>query len=180
MHGSIFTEIRKFADDRFGAGGFSSLAADAGLGGKLYLTIEEYPDAEAGALLEAAARKLGRSPGDVLEELGRHLVPGLLSTYGPLLDPKWGALDVIEHTEETVHRVVRLRQRGARPPYLSCERQAPDHLLVFYTSQRKMCRLARGIVKGIAAHKRETITVSEPECMLDGAARCVLSIRRVL
>jgi hypothetical protein len=41
---------------------------------------------------------------ELLEDFGRELVPMYLSMYGHLLKPEWRTLDVVEHTEETIHK----------------------------------------------------------------------------
>jgi hypothetical protein len=174
----MLAELQRFADDALAdAGGWQRLLVEAGLRGRIFLPIQEYPDEEALALVGAAARLSDRSTGEVLEAFGRHLVPGLLRMYGSLLRPEWRTLDVIEHAEETVHRVVRLRERGARPPYLSCTRRSERELVVDYTSERRLCSLGRGIVLGIAQVKEERVAVEEPSCMLRGDAHCVLVVR---
>jgi hypothetical protein len=96
-----------------------------------------------------------------------------------LLKPSWHTLDVIEHTEATTHRVVRMRQPGAQPPLLTTERRAPDEVVLFYDSPRRLCAVAHGIGRGVAAHFQETITINEPRCMHRGDPRCVMSFRLV-
>ena len=104
-------------------------------------------------------------------------MPGLLKMYGSLIQPDWNTLDIIEHTEETVHRVVRMRNRGARPPYLKCERKGLHELLVIYDSERRMCRLGLGIIRAIARKRGEKIVVAEQQCMNTGAAHCRIIVR---
>ena len=177
MHGVILNELKGFVDAAFGDGGWKALLGQARLGGRIYLAIEEYPDAEALALVGAASKLSGKPVGDLLEAFGEYLVPGLLKMYGSLVQQGWDTLDIIEHTEETVHRVVRMRNRGARPPYLKCERKGLHELLVVYDSERKMCRLGLGIIRGIAKKRGEKVAVTETQCMLDGAPNCRLSIK---
>jgi hypothetical protein len=40
---------------------------------------------------------------DLLESFGEALVPGLVQVYGRLVEPGWRTLDLIEHTEATMH-----------------------------------------------------------------------------
>jgi predicted hydrocarbon binding protein len=42
-----------------------------------------------------------------------------------------------------------------------------------------MCKFAKGIIRGIAAHFGDKIEILEYQCMLVGAAACVLQIRQV-
>ncbi len=94
-------------------------------------------------------------------------------------DESWKTLDVIEHTEETIHKVVRVRNPGAAPPELSCACPSKDAVVITYVSPRRMCAIAKGIAKGLAAHYSESVRVSDNACTLEGAPQCQISIRTV-
>lgn len=98
--------------------------------------------------------------------------------YRIYIQPEWTALDVIEHTEERIHKMVRTDHRGARPPYLSTTRRSEDELVVHYSSERRLCSLAKGIAMGIARHYGETLEIRDLTCMHAGAARCDILLRK--
>jgi hypothetical protein len=75
---------------------------------------------------------------DVLEDFGRFTVPFLMRMYGHLLKPEWRAIDVIDHTEGTVHAVVRVKNPDAKPPKLKTQRLSPNEVLLVYTWPRQM------------------------------------------
>jgi hypothetical protein len=177
MHGFIFSELRKYADTKLGSGAWNRLLASAGLGTKLYLPIQEYPDSDAVALVGAAAQEAGASPIEVLEDFGYFLAPSLLGLYRTLVQPDWKTLDLLEHTEHTIHSVVRARNPGAKPANLQAVRLAPDMVDLVYSSQRKLCPVAKGIIRGMAAHYGESITINETACMHEGADACRMEVR---
>ena len=76
-----------------------------------------------------------------------------------------------------MHRIVRIENR-ADPPHLKAERRSPDEALVIYTSPRRMCALAIGIVKGLAVQFHERILITQPVCMHNGASRCEILFQR--
>ena len=43
-----------------------------------------------------------------------------------------------------------------------------------YDSPRKLCAVARGIARGIAAHFKEQLAVSDEHCMHRGDRECVM------
>jgi predicted hydrocarbon binding protein len=98
--------------------------------------------------------------------------------YASLLHRSWTTLDVIEHTEDTVHRVLRARHQAARQLELAAERTSPDEVVVLYASPRRLCGFAKGIVRGLARHFGETVALDELSCMLRGDAECRLRIRK--
>lgn len=179
MHGIIFVELKKFADALLGEEAWDGLLKQAELVNRIYLPVQEYPDAEAVALVGAVCARTGRTADAVLSEFGRFIVPDLLRMYGSLLDRGWTTLEVIENTEETIHRVVRARNPGARPPELHCSRPSPHEVVVVYRSRRRLCGIAKGIVEGLAEHFHERVTLDETRCMLRGDPECRIHVLRV-
>jgi len=177
MHGIIFTELRKFAEARAGAGAWPKVLEEAGLAGRIFLAVQPYPDEDAVAIVGAAARLTGREPQAIQEDFGEFIAPDLLKLYGHLVGEGWKTLDVIEHTEVTMHRVVRARNPGAAPPELRCTRPSPDEVIVTYASPRRMCGIAKGIARGLARHFEEKVLVTESSCMHAGDAECTISVR---
>jgi hypothetical protein len=113
----------------------------------------------------------------LLEGFGEFLVPTYLSLYGALLKPQWRTLEVLENTEETVHRVVRLRNPGAEPPRLRVRRIAVDQVELTYDSPRRLCAVARGIARGVAKKFSEGLQITDRRCMLRGDSACVILFR---
>jgi predicted hydrocarbon binding protein len=177
MHGIIFSELKKYVDTKLGADAWTGLLQAAGLRTKIYMPIQAYPDQEAVALVSAAAKMTGQPVDGVLQSFGEFIAPDLLRMYGALLKKGWKTLDILENTEETIHRVVRSQNPGADPPQLQCARQSATALVVTYTSDRRMCGVAKGIIRGIAAHLGEKVVVSESTCMLQGGTKCEISVR---
>src|SRR5262249_34163774 len=93
--------------------------------------------------------------------------------------PEWKTLDLLENTEKLIHTAVRVGNPGARPPVLSCVRSTLDELQIVYSSERQLCRVAKGIVKGVARHYGETVHITDDACMLRGDPFCALQVTRV-
>lgn len=178
MHGFVYTELKDYVVAKLGADAWSSLLVEAGLKGKAYVNYAEYPDAEAVQLVTAASKATGLAPDVILEDFGAFLAPHLFGAYRPLIDPAWKTLEFLENAEGTIHRVVRARNAHARPPVLRCRRVSPTQVVVVYSSPRKLCAVARGIVRGLAQHYGEDVTVTEPVCMAQGQPQCQIEVRR--
>jgi len=179
MHGIIFSELKKYVDTRFGGDTWNNLLKESGIGSKLYMPIQEYPDEEAVALVSAASKMTGKSIPTILEDFGEFIVPDLMKMYWALIKPEWKTLDFIENTEETIHKVVRIKNPGANPPKIKCHRPSPDEVIITYNSPRRMCALVKGIVKGAAKFFNEQILVAETNCMLKGDSSCKISVKLV-
>jgi Haem-NO-binding len=149
----------------------------AGVPERIYYRVADYPDQEAVALLSALASALNEPQAGVLESFGEFIAPDLLRMARHWIRPEWKTLDLIANTEATIHETLRAEGSRTDPPRLRCERSAPDELIVTYDSARRLCRLARGIVRGVGAHYAEQVSILEPSCMLQGDAACRLIVR---
>lgn len=118
------------------------------------------------------------STSTILEDFGTFVVEPLLTVYYAIVEPEWRTLDVLEHTERTIHTVVRRRNPGATPPALRTQRLSSSGVEIRYSSPRRMCAFARGLIGGIANDFNEAIEILEPACMLRGGSECVLLVRR--
>jgi hypothetical protein len=177
LNGIVFIEIGKFAQSRLGEQAWREVVRLAGIPSRIYYRVADYPDQEAAALLSALARALNEPLGAVEENLGEFITPDLLRMARSWIRSEWKTLDLVANTEPTIHEMLRAEGSRTDPPRLRCERTGPDEVIVTYDSARKLCRLARGIVRGIARHYGEQVAILEPSCMLEGDAACRLIVK---
>jgi predicted hydrocarbon binding protein len=176
MHGIILVELKMFVEAKLGAGAWDRLLATNEKGLASYKTTQSYPDSEVQRIVAAVSRDTHLPADAIFEDFGEFVAPHLLAMYPSLLSPEWRTLDVIEHTEQTIHAVVRQEHPDALPPYLRVHRTAPGEIVIFYDSPRKLCFIAKGIVKGLARQFGEVIGITERRCMHAGAPDCTLVI----
>ena len=176
MNGIVFIEIGKFARSRLGDEVWPQLVRLAGVPSRIYYRVADYPDEEAVALLAALSAMMRQPVAAVLENLGEFIAPDLIRMAQFWIKPEWKTVDLIANTESTIHEV--LRKEGSRvdPPRLQCRLTGPREVVVIYDSPRKMCALAKGIITGVARHYEEKVSITQPACMLEGAASCELIV----
>ena len=126
MHGMVFARLKQFVESQISPEAWPALLVEAGIGEKIYLASSTYPDAEIVALVKAASAKTGIAAPALLEAFGEFLVPAYLAMYGHLVKGDWRTLDLVEHTEETIHKVVRVRHQDATPPAASLHTPLAD------------------------------------------------------
>jgi predicted hydrocarbon binding protein len=177
VHGVILSELQKYVEARHGPPMWPALLRDAGLGTKLFSPFLTYPDAEIMAIVGAASKVTGKPMGIILEDFGEFMAPDLIALYRALIKPEWRTLELLEHTESTIHRVVRSRSQDAKPPELKVARIREHEVVIHYASPRKLCAVAKGIVRGIARHYGERISLIDTACMHRGAPECTISVR---
>lgn len=161
MHGLIHTEFASYLKQQQGIKTWQKVIEKAGLADRLYLQVGSYPDEEIQALVAAAAELTEQSADELLEGFGFYLVPRLIESYRSYIDPQWKTLELLLNTEQTIHRVVRLKDKFAAPPRLKFSRSGESSLLLEYDSPRKMQAVARGMIKGVADFYGEQIRITE-------------------
>ena len=180
MHGLIFFYLQKFADvAAAGSTSWKGVRSSVTTTASKFLPSGTYPDSDAVVILSSIAETTGRPLPSILEEFGQFLAPHLVKVASPVVDPAWRTLDLIEHTEAIIHTMVRSTTPGAAPPVLETVRQSPDELHLVYSSARRLCPLAVGLMRGIAAHYGETIRIEEPSCVLRGDPFCSFVVEHV-
>ena len=177
MYGLIFAELKKYAEKTFGEGTWPELLNAAGIERRVFLNVNEYPDEEAVALLKAAAERSQQSAADMQGDFGRFIAADLVQVYGPMLKPEWNTLDLIVNTEGMIHELIRRKNPEAKPPTLGCSRESTDEVLISYSSPRRMCSFAKGLVHGVAEHYGERVTVTESSCMERGDPTCSIWVK---
>jgi len=183
VHGLIFFFLQKFltvtppseGSNPPGTGPRRTSAASSTT--TRYLPSGVYPDDGAVAMLQAVADATGEPLPDVIERFGEFLAPHLLKVAGTAVDPGWKVLDLVEHTESIIHTLVRMKNPGAKPPVLETVRVDPGELCLVYTSARRLCRLAKGLIRGMSRHFGERVEIEETSCMHRGDPFCTFVLR---
>lgn len=132
--------------------------------------------AEMSVLVAAAAETTGTPADELLARFGEFIVPDLLRVFGVFVKRDWTALDLLENTETVIHRAVRLHDSSARPPHLRITRPSQTQVVIHYASPRRLCAMAKGILRGIGTHYGKSFDVVETSCMHTGATTCTLVV----
>jgi len=177
VHGTIFNFLEQFAGDQLGAGAWEGMLKAGRLDGRVFSADQAYEDADLVALVGAASAATKVSSSELLGRFGEWLVPDLLSLYSYLIRPEWDVLDLLLNTERMIHQAVRLGNPGAAPPRLTANRSGPHAVTILYSSQRKMCTLGEGIIRGLGLHYGTPVEVSQPNCMHAGDPYCKIVAR---
>ena len=152
MHGIVFTLLKRYVQTQYDHSTWVKLAEAAGLETVDYDRKSVYPDQHLYDLIGHAATMTGLSAGELHEKFGEYLVPDLMYMYQRLVQPGWRTLEMLEHTEATMHTQVRRDHAGNAPPVLHVQRLNANEVLIDYVSARRMSGLAVGIVRGLAAY----------------------------
>jgi hypothetical protein len=178
MNGVFHKGLKEFAVERYSRETWHGAREAAGVEERVYLPVDAHPDREFIELAQALAARVEDPPLEVLEQFGVFVADRLIDTYGQVLDDDWETMDLLENVETAIHTPLRTHDERLDPPRLDCTRDGPNQVTIRYRSPRKLCPVAKGLVRGVAAHYGQQVYVSEPRCMHEGDQRCELVVSR--
>lgn len=170
----IFTGFLHFTRDRY-----PDAAEAIWAGEPQYLATDAYPDEHFDRVLKRASDQLGMPASDLLRRFGsfaaettfRLLYPDF---YKDSRETRQFLLDV----EGRIHRLVRATIPLASPPKLHVVPLGAHGVMITYTSERGLCDLVDGLIRGTARHYHERFTVEQVQCMHRGDSACAFVVDR--
>lgn len=171
MHGLILSSFVSFLQETYT--GVDRVVAS----GPTFAASEAYPDEEFMGLLERAAAELDTSPHDLGRAFGRfagrHTFARL---YPEFYAANRGTRTFLLEVEQKIHDLVRATIPQAAPPRLHVAPFGDDGVVVSYTSERRLCSMAEGLIEGVADYYGENIETDHAPCMLRGDLACALFV----
>lgn len=181
MYGVIFDFLRSYVIEKHGGEDtWRALLHANGYNYKIYFPVTEYPDSEIVNLAVTASKALDVPLPNVLEDFGSYVGHKLISFYHMYVsNENWKTFDIIENADGCIHHAVHKHNKLRKPPSVKAMRENNDLLVIRYYSERKMCYVLKGIVRGLGEVFNEAFHLEEVHCMHDGARECVIHVHRV-
>jgi len=180
MKGIIFNLLEEVVTTHIDEKMWDAILESAGADGA-YTSLGNYPDEEFVRLLGALSVQSGKSDREALKWFGQLAIPFLAQRYPELFAAHKGIRSFLLSLNDVIHAEVRMLYPDADVPVFEFETPvgaaAHDTLIIHYRSKRRLCQLAEGFIAGAAEHFRERVTVTQPNCMLEGAKTCALVCR---
>lgn len=174
MHGIVFTSFRHFALSRYGAG----VTADVWAGEPSYLITRAYPDDAFTQLVTRLAEAVGADRETLVRDFGSFAGERtFVLLYPSAYEEAGSARAFLLGVEARIHELVRSTVPDAEPPELEVEPLGEDGVRIRYRSERRLCALLEGLVRGTAAHFGERPELRHERCMHGGEQACVVDVR---
>ena len=176
MKGIVFSLLEDAVTRVHGEDAWDDVLERADLGGA-YTTLGSYPDSDLFALVAAASSVTGDDPQAIIRWFGRESMPTLARAYPAFFAPHTDLRAFLGTLNDIIHPEVRKLYPGADVPEFGFS-HAPDGTIAMrYTSARRLCAFAEGLIEGAAAHYGQTVHLSQPTCMLRGDVSCTIELR---
>lgn len=176
VQGIFLDALERYVVRELGQPGLRRIRELTGRAGRTYLFDTSYPDEEITLIVQGITQATGLPADEILQQFAEGLVPSLLDVYGFIVNPSWNFLDFLLNTEGVIHKAVRLNAPSAKPPAIVAQRLDINTVAITYRSPRRLCSVAKGIIRGAATHYQVESAISEERCMLRGDPECVITV----
>ncbi|WP_419811194.1 heme NO-binding domain-containing protein [Bacterioplanoides sp.] len=180
MKGIVFDMLRDMVEEQYGLDGWQAVLDKAGSDG-LFISTDSYHDEELLALVAAGSEVTGIDPNDLVFAFGQFMVGEFYKRFPRYFDECDGLIDFLLSVDRVIHVEVRKLFPDAGVPEFrysqpTPDQQSPDQLTMIYQSQRKLCRLAEGLIDGSARHFNQPYQLQHPLCMHRDDPQCHLIV----
>jgi len=174
MKGIVFNLLEDVVTREYSADTWDDLLDAASVSGS-YTSLGSYSDEDLLKLVAAASSALQQPPEDVIRWFGRRAVPLLAEKYPGFFKPHNSTRSFILTLNEIIHPEVRKIYPGADVPEFDFE-VMDSALLLGYTSKRRLCSFAQGLIEGTAEHYNEQVAFDHLRCMRRGDDKCLIKV----
>lgn len=175
MKGVIFNVLEEMVIDQCGMQAWNEILDQLVMDG-IYTAGESYPDSELFRLVQAISDKTGIATETLVGAFGEFLFDRLQQRYPMFVESEPDLRSFLMSVDGVIHIEVKKLFDNPNLPSFSYLEISDKELLMRYSSPRKLCLLAEGLIRGAAKHYQESITIKHPVCMHNGAEHCDLII----
>ncbi|MEM8499751.1 MAG: heme NO-binding domain-containing protein [Pseudomonadota bacterium] len=176
MKGMVFCLLNEMVEEKFGIEAWDTLLDATGFDG-IYVATETYDDAELMSLVSAASEATGIQPEELVKQFGEYMIPSFLVSYPMFFQGHANLKSFLLTVDQVIHVEVRKLYPEAGLPEFKYTDKNDSELTMHYSSPRKLCALAEGLISGSAKHFKQEYNLLHEVCMHDGDDHCELQIK---
>lgn len=177
MLGLLFAELKRYLEENGDASVWRDAVEAAGLQAPKFAAPHKDDDDAFYALVYAAAVRAHTRPELLLEALGERMGYDVVLSYRQAIDPSWSTIDLLERSQSLIRTVASHGGGDAAPPRFATHMDGQDAIVFDWYSPRKLCPLAKGLVRGVAGALGDPVEISESFCMFRGDDHCQMTFR---
>ncbi len=179
MKGVVFIALNDMVEKEYGMSAWEDILSEVSPECQgVYISTQDYPDEDVVKYVLSISKKLGIEPSVATQYFGKFLFGELNNKYDIFTKLSPNLFDFLRSIEGVIHKEVRKLYENPRLPTLSYQVNGEGDLQLHYTSPRKLCFLAEGLIFGAAEFYGENISLQHDTCMHKGDDHCILRIIR--
>lgn len=176
MKGIVYNIFSDLVTDTFGLDTWDDLVerthppSDA-----IYTSADIYPDEELVNYVKELSSITGTAAPDLIRTFGKYMM-NRFNTMHPEFMENHTAKSFLESVHDVIHVEVKKLHPDTLLPDFEYESSGDDQLTMIYSSPRKLCHLAEGLITGAGDLFGQTIEINHAQCMHKGAGSCRLEL----
>ena len=177
MKGIVFNIFNDLVTDNFGLEIWDQLIERTNPGSQaIYTSAQVYPDEELVAYVTELSSITGASATELVKTFGKYMMHKFKSIHPEFIEGQ-DAKSFLASVHDVIHVEVKKLHPDSLLPTFEYEDPSDEALTMIYSSERKLCALAEGLIEGVSEVFDQPIHVDHPQCMHDGAESCRLELR---
>ncbi|MFK7733304.1 MAG: heme NO-binding domain-containing protein, partial [Pseudomonadales bacterium] len=124
------------------------------------------------ALVTAAEKATGIPAKELVHKFGVYMLPHFVTNYPIFFEGQTSLKEFLLTVDEVIHVEVRKLYPDAGLPEFAYENREDNELVMLYSSPRKLCALAEGLIEGSAKHFKQTCLIKHDICMHNDSDHC--------
>ncbi|MDP5035356.1 MAG: heme NO-binding domain-containing protein [Alishewanella sp.] len=176
MKGIIFNVLEDMIVEKFGMAVWNDLLAKHAPPDRVYISGKSYEDNELFAIASDVAVLLNIPLQHVVKAFGDFLFQGLASRHKDVIAQFSDFSELVMGIHDVIHVEVNKLYVEPALPTISCRSPSANQIELTYSSPRKLCFCAEGLLFGAARHYGQQIKIEHTVCMHNGAEHCILGI----
>lgn len=176
MKGVVFNLLESMVEEKFGLEAWDELLQRSGSDG-VFVSTGCYSDEELTGIVVAASEMLEVPVNDLVRKFGEYMFPRFEEKNSHFFTDDMDLKSFLLTVDRVIHVEVRKLHPDANLPSFEYIDSADDELTMIYSSPRKMCMLAEGLISGAAKHFDTSYTLEHNKCMHNGEDFCELHLK---
>lgn len=178
MKGIIFNILEALIVEKFGDETMEEIYANVNFSGDIlpFIGPETYPDSDLLAIIAFLSKKTSISVDDLIFEFGKFMFPVFFNKYPIFFEKIDAPIEFLKSVNDIIHVEVKKIFEKAIPPRVTIKQINENRIVLFYYSERKLCKLLEGLIEGLASHFNKKISYTHTACMKLGEDQCVYEI----
>ncbi|WP_045857222.1 heme NO-binding domain-containing protein [Teredinibacter purpureus] len=178
MKGAVFIALNDMIEKNYGMQTWEAILEKvAPSSGGIYASAHSYEDSEMLTFVDVISEHLKLSKSDVKRAFGEYLFTELDSKFPVFRKVQPTFFSFLSSIEGVIHKEVEKLYHDAHLPQIRCTAVNNQHMQMYYTSPRKLCLLAEGLIYGAAKQYDVAIDIIQNTCMHTGEDHCLIDIR---
>ena len=177
MKGAVFSGFAEFIEQEYGLAAWQQTIEQSELSSNgEYLATELYQDDEFNQLISALEAITGKSNPELQRQFGVFFFPRLYSLVEKQVAHLNSLFDFLRAVDQVIHVEVKKADPMAYTPTLLYDQPQESVLIIRYVSRRRMCFFAEGLILGAAQHFKQTVAITQTECICQGDEHCLIRV----